>query len=367
MMIQDFSAFQCKPNPAHLCRTFITFIAILIFLSVVFGCSTGSKKNDSGSQETYGAELVVGPSGGHLSITDTESTLYRVGINIPEGALSEDKKVTLSALESQVNLPYNYIQASRTIDFGPDGTLFNIPVEITLPYKDNDNDGIIDGTYLSETGIGALFYNDAGNGWEAVTISNVDTVDNTVTVMASHFTLFLVFVDPQGTGADTEVNLILPGEYFVGEPEFLNGNLIQVGCINRQGARCGNPYYLTVRHFDNINPAAVIDRFPTTNTGPAATIDDDGMSATFDADQIFEKVLRSGSATMWQWESEFNVHTRLWNFDVLDDENVVSVNGIYSSIEVLANGQVKISWGFDIFTKFIIGDQVVIAFEAYYK
>ena len=38
-----------------------------------------------------------------------------------------------------------------------------------------------------------------------------------------------------------------------------------------------------------------------------------------------------------------------------------------SSIEVLESGDVKISWGFDIYSYFVVKDQIVIAFEAYYK
>lgn len=341
----------------------------LVAAIVVSACSGDNGKKETGASENiYEAQSTIGPSGGVLGVTDVESPLHGVSITIPPGAFSGEKEITIELPESHEDLPLNYLAAASPVDFGPDGAVFDHPVEIVLPYRDTDNDGIIDGTDLSETGVEVFFYDASEKAWAALPRSGLDTLKNRVTVAASHFTLFLVAITPTGDDGDDGTDpQILAGEYFRGEPEFYEGALILKGCINRKGMRCGSPYYLTVRYFGGLKPEAVIDRWPTTNTGPKVTIDEDGTAVTFDAAPFFEKVKRSGSAALWQWQCEFNTHTQLVNFEVLDDEDVTVVNGFYPEISVLDSGKVHISWKFDLQTYFSVGDQIVIAFEAYYK
>lgn len=349
------------------------FQAFLIFFTImvtIHGCGgeSGHQDDDTDDVTAHTAELRIGPQGGTLEVTDGESPLFGTRISVPEGALDNEKDIYLDLSQLGDNdLPGNYLQASQAVDFGPDGTVFNLPVEVTLPYSDADDDGRIDATYVSEDGVRVLFYNTTTNAWEELATARVDTAANLITVSVNHFTLFLVAVDPLPDDTTPATTEILQDEYFVGEPQYSSGEFVKLGCLNGRGGWCWTPYYLTVRYFGDTTPEAVIDRWPTTNTGPRVTITDDGTGVIFDASRFFEKVLRSGSAASWQWESEFDTHTHLVNYDRLDDTIATADNKIYSEISVLDDGSVSISWGFDLASDFLVGDQIVIAFEAYYK
>ena len=356
-------------NHAHMKNhtPFQLVLAILTgFLMSACGVEDGKEKNPP-AETLYVSRSSIGSAGGVLSVADKDSSLYGVSITIPAGALSDAKEISIDLPQVLPELPSNYLAASSPVDFGPDGAIFNEPVEIRLPYNDMDNDGAIDGSDQSESNIQVIYYNESEKKWETLAISGMDTLNNTVTVAASHFSLFLVAISPTGHEEDNTGSQILSGEYFRGEPEFFDGKLILKGCINRKTVRCGHPYFLTIRYFGGQKPEAVIDRLPTTNTGPKVTIEEGGDAVTFDAGNFFEKVARSGNADLWQWQCEFNTLTHLANFDVLDDEDVTAVNGIYPEIGVIDNGKVRISWKFDLNAHFSIGDQIVIDFEAYYK
>lgn len=344
----------------------------LLFVSA--GCSDSSKKDETEPEDVvYELESMIGTGGGQLEITNPDSPLFSIKIDIPPGALEEGKNITISSPALPSDLPLNYLAAGNVIELGPDGTSFQLPVDIYLPFNDTDGDGIVDGTYLSELEVGILFYNSSTGEWEEIEISDIDVNNNTVKASVDHFSIYLVYIDPINEGDEDDPVIetpILPGEYFIGEPGFFDGKLIEKGCINRTGYRCADPYHLTVSYFNGITPKAVIDKLPTEYTGPEVTIDEDGTSATFDASKFFRKVLKSGSASAWTWECEFDNHTHLSHFDAYDDEVNDTIDAdkrIYSSIEVLESGDVKISWGFDIYKYFVVKDQIVIAFEAYYK
>ncbi len=119
------------------------------------------------------AEGSIGPGGGILEVTDTESRIYSTAILIPQGALSEETNITISS-------GYDFI------DFGPDGTVFDAPVSIVMYYHDEDNDGLLDGTNVPEEEIKAVTFNEAIKEWESELFTQ-DTDLNMVLIQAYHF------------------------------------------------------------------------------------------------------------------------------------------------------------------------------------
>ena len=174
------------------------FILIICFFFSVLsgvGCSGSSGKDNPPPDEIpYEIEAVIGPDGGLVEITSPESDLQHIRIEIPEGALEEGKRITISSPVLPADLPLNYIAAGSVVEFGPEGTRFNLPVDIYLTYKDSDNDGIVDGTYLSELNVGILYYNTSTGAWEKVELKDMDAENNIVSAGVEHFSIYLVFM-----------------------------------------------------------------------------------------------------------------------------------------------------------------------------
>jgi len=135
------------------------------------------------------AAAVVGPEGGVVAVEDTASPIYGAKIEVPAGALDEAIVLTMNLTEAKDELPDDMILAGPAIDLGPEGTRFKKNILITTPYFDDDNDGYIDGTELSENNIASIIWNDNG----VLLIEYLDTLEqdnskNYITGAASHFT-----------------------------------------------------------------------------------------------------------------------------------------------------------------------------------
>ena len=96
----------------------------------------------------YGdAVEMVTPEGGVVEVTDPDSPIYRAKVEISPNAVEQDTLIIINMSESPDDLPGECIAAGEYIDFEPDGTLFLAPITISLPYRDNDSDGLVAVSY----------------------------------------------------------------------------------------------------------------------------------------------------------------------------------------------------------------------------
>jgi hypothetical protein len=127
-------------------------------------------------------EKTVGSEGAILEVTNSSSPIYGTKINIPSGVLDNAINITIGEPDSTPPLPQNVSLAGNTVDFQPSGTQFNNPVEITLHYDDSN--------ISDETSLGLYYYDESDSKWKALSITNRDTVNNTITGSTTHFTDF---------------------------------------------------------------------------------------------------------------------------------------------------------------------------------
>jgi hypothetical protein len=127
----------------------------------------------------------IGSGGGFVTV-DPSSQIAGTQVVIPAGALTETITVTISQTIAPPNLPGQ--AAGLCVDFGPDGTQFSSPIEISLPYLDDDNDGIVDGTDFTEDQVSAWFFNKTTHSWENIPVVRRDTDLNLVYISVTHFT-----------------------------------------------------------------------------------------------------------------------------------------------------------------------------------
>lgn len=307
------------------------YLLSLLACAFCFLLITSCDNGNDGTPVSNAPPRIIGPAGGVVEVVDPASPVFGARANIPSGALTQDTLITIDAISLPAVLPAGYSAAGGSVTFGPDGTLFNAPIDITLPYKDLDNDGIIDGTDLPESSAGAIYFDDSKQFWEDVSIVSRDAQRNLVTGKTDHFSTYLVHVESNGdtSGNDNTTQPLQAGEYFVGEPKYQyyadgTKKLAPLGCLsqdqqacfkNNTCRQCATPYVLTLRAESSEKGfilGAVLDQFATAAGGYPVEVDSTGTSVIIDTsdnsdDFPFEKVHRSGDAGKWTWSCEYVV------------------------------------------------------------
>lgn len=137
--------------------------------------NSGNAGNGNNSAEPDTAsEEVTATEGGEVALDDGAA------VNIPAGALTDDTEISIESSEPAANLPdFDSIQG-LAYEFGPDGTTFDVPVELTLPLV---------GTPGADEEAVVSWLNTETDQWE-----DLDTTSarGTVTAETTHFTLFVV-------------------------------------------------------------------------------------------------------------------------------------------------------------------------------
>lgn len=118
-------------------------------------------------------------------------------VDIPAGALSSDAGVILTS-----SGPRDYYSGLKTMTFIPVGTFKkvaltngqdqlegSVPAVLVMDYADEDSDGIVDGTTISEAKLVIGSYDEETQSW-TVLPTVVDPLSNTLTADTDHFTLF---------------------------------------------------------------------------------------------------------------------------------------------------------------------------------
>jgi len=342
----------------------ILLVAGLICAVFLYGCK------DSGNDSYKSISGIIGPNGGTVEAVDAVSPIFRAKVIIPADALLAEEEITMASSALPRDLEDLYAGVGECISFTPDGTLFDKPVSLYLPYNDADNDGIVDGTAVDESRVRVLNYNELTGMWDELDVRSRDTVENLAVVQTSHFSIYLASVDTMDaepydttTDMDADTSVYESGECFVG---------------NDTGSAC-QYYYVTITNRDT-GLVGVIDRNATYITsGYPIVIGEDGDSGTFDSASVFEKVLDSQDATLWDWECDFvSEHTFLNDYDAYDD-TVVPLDSegseaIYCRIEAIDASTVRIAWQIDVHEQVLFktspkgnGHMLAIRFRAIYR
>jgi hypothetical protein len=123
-------------------------------------------------------KYIKSSEGGSLEIGDSENG--RSSINFNEHALPQDTMISMKRRNfgDDNNLPLVY-------EFGPEGTVFNNTVTVTLSYRDADLRGV------PEDNLRIFYYNPVRNLWE-LKGGIVDKVNKTVSAELQHFSRYAI-------------------------------------------------------------------------------------------------------------------------------------------------------------------------------
>ncbi len=164
----------------------LTGIALFVFLGI-----TGCSKNPTMPDPASGAQLLTRDLGtakieGIPAYMDTvliaseggSVTLHDVDLYFPPGALETDTLIS-------VNIPDLAVFSN---DFGTHGLEFNVPVRVTMSYRDANLSGI------NESNIAMAWFNEGSGNWDVVECK-LDTANKTVTAYVNHFSAYALISD----------------------------------------------------------------------------------------------------------------------------------------------------------------------------
>ena len=121
------------------------------------------------------------------------------GVFVPGGALTADLEITIDQGDENLDqeqksarrLEKKITAVSGEVRYGPEGTVFNAPVILTVPYDAN----LLVTQGVKESELKLYYWNPALKDWQALS-STVDKQNKTVSAQTSHFSLYQV----QGRG-----------------------------------------------------------------------------------------------------------------------------------------------------------------------
>ena len=114
----------------------------------------------------------IGTIGGTVKVSDPNSPIYSSFVQIPDGALSENKTISISHSTQEVPDPNAIV-----VNFEPKGLNFSKPVKIGLPYNANAN----------LTNLSAYYYDEESETIEQLNVDSIDIKKNCYCINESFF------------------------------------------------------------------------------------------------------------------------------------------------------------------------------------
>ncbi len=152
-------------------------IVLIIFLSA---CSNPKPTQTDEDKSIFEQSGTIGETGGTIQVTDTENPLYGCSVEIPEGALTSQRIISIDTVKHSY-----YFEGDSTanfVSFEPSGTVFEKPVNITLSYK----------TETDINNLNVYYFDEEKLLWKMLPLVKRDAVNKTITAQTNHFTVFVV-------------------------------------------------------------------------------------------------------------------------------------------------------------------------------
>jgi hypothetical protein len=123
-----------------------------------------------------------------VEVTDGQSPIKGISVEIPAGALYDDCTITIGVITNPPALPDNTIAIGNVIEFGPDGVVFLTPVRIMIPYTQDDltNAGVNDPSQLE-----IFTYDTSTLSWEKIVVDSTDGVNAVLICTVGHFSMYM--------------------------------------------------------------------------------------------------------------------------------------------------------------------------------
>ena len=183
-------------------RKNILNILWVIFLSTLFyGCGksgNGETSTSSGTGTTTDSivtttttpvtsSMITASSGGVVQVASENTSLGKIKLSVPAGALAKDTLITIGAVNNPPPLPVGLNHLGAPVDFGPKGTLFSSPAMIEIPFTQLmlNQAGVLD-----ESSLKLFVFDEMKNEWVEIKILYIDIVGKVVVAQLEHFSIY---------------------------------------------------------------------------------------------------------------------------------------------------------------------------------
>ncbi len=168
---------------------YLGILLLILSLALMMGCSKDDETTPTGPGTGSNTVTIDPAIGGSVDYGDA-------AVNIPAGALNAqtDISVGIPASPPTYTQPANTDQVGETYEFGPAGTTFNMPIEVTFSYADN-NLGSND-----ESSLTIMTFTTAGAAPVELSNVTVDETNNVITGETDHFSFFVLIISTSGGG-----------------------------------------------------------------------------------------------------------------------------------------------------------------------
>ncbi len=141
------------------------------------------------SQVVYASMLDSLGDGEYYDVTvnDETSDLDGVTVSIPNGAVDTNINITVGIATGIPALPSGVAVTGRVINLGPEGTQFNNPVIIKVPYTEDDLTAM---DVAEPLDLILYTYSSSATGWEILEPVSADKQKMLVSFEVSHFSIF---------------------------------------------------------------------------------------------------------------------------------------------------------------------------------
>ncbi len=354
----------------NLIRNKTTQFCLLLSL-LLLGCYGGCGFSASGEGSNYEFKAKIHSNQTNKVTVKAQSTIQGTEVQVEKNSINETQTISIDKTSKPKSVPSGYKTAGECISLTTNGSSqFTNPVQVKLPYSDSDQDSFIDGTNIPERDVRVLYWNAGLEKWQEKKVLDIETNNNLAKFETTHFSVYLTAVEEQDRDSIANIeDEILPGESFVGEPEFINTYNSETGETEREMIDPGNSHYLTVRR-DEKQLLAVVGPFVTLASSHPATIQrPDFTYATFNATKYYPKVAKSESAANWNWTCDFvSEHTYLQNYEAVDEEiREPGGEAIFCEAEVVDPDLVRLIWSIDVSREITQGHILAIEFMGTYS
>jgi hypothetical protein len=160
-------------------------IAAAAIATILFSCSKPKATNTA----QHAASGLIGPAGGTVAVADPNSPIYGAEIVVPAGALASSVELFIDVYGQTMPIPTGLTAAGVPVEFGPDGTMFLTPVQITLPLSAN---------FVSGSTAVVFEFSPDIQVWTALPSSNPDTTTKRIVAATFHFSPHQILSIPPG-------------------------------------------------------------------------------------------------------------------------------------------------------------------------
>jgi uncharacterized protein (TIGR02145 family) len=157
----------------------LNVMGLIVLVVMLYTCKKDQSKDPATDYMTYeNSKGLISAGGGKITVQDKNSPLYGTSIDIPQGAINTTMVISINKPASVYSFQNDSTKLFVSLE--PSGTIFQKPINISIPYDQNQNPDSL-----------KVYYFDESNSiWKSIPKISVDKAKQVIIAQTNHFTVF---------------------------------------------------------------------------------------------------------------------------------------------------------------------------------